>query len=213
MIIARTLAAAAWLAVAVSTAVAQNIAGQFDHYVLALSWSPSWCATDRRADRSEQCAPDGPTGFIVHGLWPQHARGWPEFCATGHRDPSRAETRAMADIMGSPGLAWHAWRKHGRCSGLSAADYFALTRQAYATFHRPSLPRAINGETVLRRSTVEELIRTANPQVPADGMILRCQSALFREVRLCLSKQLTARSCAAGMQNNCELSNLIFPVR
>ncbi|MFN3613095.1 MAG: ribonuclease T2 family protein [Rubrimonas sp.] len=194
-------------------AAAQNVAGRFDHYVLALSWSPSWCATDPRADRSEQCAPDGPKGFIVHGLWPQHLRGWPEFCSTHHRGPTRAETRAMADVMGSAGLAWHAWRKHGRCSGLSAADYFALTRRAYATFRHPTLPRSGGAEATLSRQSLEELIRAANPDIPERGMVLRCDGNLFRELRLCLSKQLAARSCTSDAQNNCKLSNLTFPVR
>ena len=37
----------------------------------------------------------------------------------------------MADIMGSGGSAWHQWKKHGRCSGLSPDDFFALSREAY----------------------------------------------------------------------------------
>src|SRR5579863_684222 len=51
----------------------QNTPGQFDFYVLALSWSPSYCeaAHERAPDRTpdQQCS-GRPFSFVVHGLWP-----------------------------------------------------------------------------------------------------------------------------------------------
>ena len=81
----RTIAAA----LAALAAALPARAEPFDYYLLALSWSPSWCAAegDRRA---EQCRPERDLGFVVHGRWPQHAAGWPAFCETEARDPSRA---------------------------------------------------------------------------------------------------------------------------
>src|ERR1700729_2986492 len=62
----------------------QNEPGKFDYYVLSLSWSPSFCAAnaERPSARSKpdpQCGPR-PYSFVVHGLWPQYERGFPEFC-------------------------------------------------------------------------------------------------------------------------------------
>ena len=37
-----------------SPAAAQDAAGEFDYYVLALSWSPSWCATEGRGQDQRQ---------------------------------------------------------------------------------------------------------------------------------------------------------------
>ena len=65
---------------------------------------------------------------MVHGLWPQNEAGYPSDCFTTRSDPSRADTAAMTDIMGGAGLAFYEWQKHGRCSGLSARDYFATLR-------------------------------------------------------------------------------------
>ena len=98
-------------------------AGAFDYYVLALSWSPNWCAREGDARGAEQCERD--LGWSLHGLWPQYTAGWPAFCPSPEAPPSRSATRAMSDIMGSSGLAWHQWRKHGTCTGDSAADYFS----------------------------------------------------------------------------------------
>ena len=48
----------------------------FDYYVLALSWSPGFCATH---SRSLQCG--GDDGFVLHGLWPQYLNGgYPSDC-------------------------------------------------------------------------------------------------------------------------------------
>ncbi len=121
-----------WLIAAGSAVAEGERAGEFDYYVLSLSWSPTWCALEGDRRGSPQCDADSDFGWVLHGLWPQYENGWPSYCRTGHRNPSRAETAAMADIMGSGGSAWHQWNKHGRCSGLSPDDYFALAREAYA---------------------------------------------------------------------------------
>src|SRR5882672_10809522 len=59
----------------------QNQAGQFDFYVLALSWSPSFCeaTAERGRESKEQCGAR-PFSFVVHGFWPQYDKGFPEFC-------------------------------------------------------------------------------------------------------------------------------------
>ena len=43
-------------------------AGEFDYYVLALSWSPNWCAIEGDAKRSEQCDERYDYGWTLHGL-------------------------------------------------------------------------------------------------------------------------------------------------
>src|SRR6202000_516739 len=61
----------------------QNTPGQFDYYVLSLSWSPSFCAEaeDRGSRGRSQAAQCGgrPFSFVVHGLWPQYEHGYPEY--------------------------------------------------------------------------------------------------------------------------------------
>lgn len=43
----------------------------------------------------------------------------------------------MRDFMDSGGLAWPQWKKHGTCSGLSAKDYFEISRQAFLDVNIP----------------------------------------------------------------------------
>lgn len=166
--------------------------GIFDHYLLALSWTPGWCAIEGEARGAETCAPGAATGWSLHGLWPQHERGWPEWCEAATRDPSRRETAAMADIMGSAGLAWHQWRRHGRCTGLEPDDYFALSRQAFAAVALPE-PGAL-GERV-RPDALEEAVRAANPGIPEGGLVAICRDGVIHEIRICLTRDLGFRRC------------------
>ena len=122
----------ALLCLMATPAAAQDRAGDFDYYVMSLSWSANWCALEGDARNSPQCDQSAEFGWILHGLWPQYERGYPANCTTNTRPPSRSDTAAMADIMGTSGLAWHQWRKHGVCSGLSSDEYYALSREAYA---------------------------------------------------------------------------------
>src|SRR6266576_6065094 len=109
----------------------QNRPGQFDFYVLSLSWSPSFCdsAGERGTPPQEQCG-ERPFSFVVHGLWPQYERGFPESCLVPPPRLERNIMRSMLDLMPAPGLVYHEWDQHGTCSGLQPREYFDLVRRA-----------------------------------------------------------------------------------
>ncbi len=167
-------------------------AGEFDYYLLSLSWSPTWCATTGGPEEV-QCAPERDLGFVLHGLWPQFEEGWPEYCETAARDPSRRQTAAMADIMGSAGLAWHQWKKHGRCTGLEAADYFALSRFAFGLVALPDLAGRMTPERI------EDALLEANADLGPEAVVVTCRAEMLAEVRLCLTPELAPRRCAADV--------------
>jgi ribonuclease T2 len=168
-------------------------AGPFDYYVLALTWTPSWCAAEGDP-RDGQCDPERGLGFTLHGLWPQFEEGWPEDCPSEERDPTRRETAAMADIMGSGSLAWYQWKKHGRCAGLSADSYFGRARRAYGGL---DLPRPEAGHATA--AVVEAALLAANPALAPDGVIVTCRGGRIEELRICLTPELAPRACAADV--------------
>lgn len=178
-----------YLAAGVALLAPPAAAQDFDYYLLALTWTPSFCAAEADENDREQCAPGRGLGFTLHGLWPQNEDGWPEYCDTRARDPSRRETSAMADIMGSGGLAWYQWKKHGRCSGLPPEDYFATARAAYAAVTLPDIAGPI------READLERAIRDLNPGLDADEVIVTCRGDFIREVRICLDARLEPRDC------------------
>ena len=192
-------------------AAAADRPGDFAYYVLALSWSPTWCETTRDARGAEQCESERETGFILHGLWPQHVDGWPEYCATRHRDPTRAETAAMADIMGSDGLAWHAWKKHGRCSGLGPQAYYALSRRAFEAVRRPEALREAEEGLRAAPGAIEGAFVGANPALTPESVTVTCRDGLFREVRICLTRDLAPRPCTGPAARACPARTIVVP--
>ncbi|SDF93376.1 ribonuclease T2 family protein [Alloyangia pacifica] len=187
-------------------------AGAFDYYVLSLSWSPTWCALEGEARNSPQC--ERALGWVLHGLWPQYTRGYPSYCDSTARPPSRKETAAMADIMGTPGLAWYQWKKHGVCAGLSAQDYFALARRAYESVSRPEVLRRLEDPVTLPATVIEEAFLQANPGWEPDMLTITCQSGRIQEARLCLSKELEPVPCGQDVVKDCRLGNaLLDPIR
>lgn len=189
-------------------------AGVFDYYVLALSWTPNWCEIEGDAKGSDQCDARHDHGWTLHGLWPQFHRGWPSFCPTAKRPPSRAMTRDMADIMGTSGLAWYQWNKHGACSGLSARAYYDLSRKAYESITRPEVFRKLDKPVKLPASLVEEAFLKANPGLDKDMITVTCRDGFIQEARICLSKSLEPVPCGSDVIRDCRMKDALFtPIR
>lgn len=189
-------------------------AGAFDYYVLSLSWSPNWCANEGDARKSPQCDPAKNHGWTLHGLWPQNHRGWPSYCRTNAPQPSRSLTNSMTDIMGTSGLAWHQWKKHGTCSGIDAKGYFAFARRAYETVNRPAIFRKLTEAVKLPASVIEDAFLKANPDWTADMVTITCKDHRIQEARICLSKSLKPVPCGRDVIRDCTLKDALFdPVR
>ena len=192
------------------TAAAQDEAGEFDYYVMALSWSANWCAYEGDNRNSPQCDPKHDHGWILHGLWPQYERGYPADCRTSFRPPSRGQTGDMADIMGTSGLAWHQWNKHGVCSGLNSDDYYALSRQAYGKVTRPEVFRKLTDPVTLPASLIEEAFIQSNPTLEPDQITVTCRQGYIQEARICLTRALEFRDCGADVVRDCTAESARF---
>ena len=127
--------------------------GEFDFYVLALSWSSSFCEATGDARGANQCEIGRKLGFVVHGLWPQFERGFPSDCGPAGRAPSRMALDDARGVFPDEGLARYEWRKHGTCSGKSPTDYFADVRRAKDSLVIPPQFRAPTKSSAGRPST------------------------------------------------------------
>jgi ribonuclease T2 len=179
--------------------------GEFDYYVLSLSWSPEFCYSH---PASVECSQHD--GFIVHGLWPQYrSGGGPEYCSHA---PGPSAAHLDKAIMPDPGLIRHEWEAHGTCSGLSAGVYFDLVRKAFESIRIP--PPLVSPHGQLRTSP-GEIIRAferANPGLPVSSIGLGCRGAYLQSVNICLTKDLRPTSCS--LEHGCrEPVVKITPVR
>ncbi|HKC33896.1 MAG TPA: ribonuclease T2 [Xanthobacteraceae bacterium] len=193
----------------------QNEPGQFDFYVLSLSWSPSFCdaATERspeRAARDQQCG-ERPFSFVVHGLWPQYEKGFPEFCQNPAPRLDRNIVSSMLDMMPSPRLIFHEWDRHGVCAGLPARGYFDTVRKARATVKIPPDYLDLAEPKTVSPKEVEDAFVAANPGLTHEAIAIGCDAKRLNEVRICLSKDLKFRNCAEVDRRACRRDQVVMP--
>lgn len=194
-------------------------AGVFDYYTLVLSWSPTYCETEGDRRNSEQCRPrrDRPYAFVLHGLWPQHERGYPERCDIGRRPfvPERV-IRDMLDIMPARGLVIHQYRKHGTCSGLDPSRYFSVSRQLFQTINIPDRFVAPRVAQFVSPDDVVDAFISANKALREDMIAVSCsrrRNAQLREVRICFTPDGRPRTCGSNENRRrlCRADRLYVP--
>ena len=194
----------------------RNVAGEFDYYALVLSWSPTYCQ-EAQGDETQCNRSDGRRfNFVLHGLWPQYERGWPQDCRTARRPfVPQPLIDSMLDIMPSSRLVIHEYRKHGTCSGLAADAYFALARRL---FQKIRIPEAYQNPfeplTIEPRQLANDLMR-ANPGLKPENFAIACGGSgnRLKEVRFCFSKSGEARACGANedQRRMCSASRMFVP--
>jgi ribonuclease T2 len=184
--------------------------GRFDYYLMALSWSPSFCET--HADETEQCGSKG-FGFVLHGLWPQNRDGsWPQHCASSGEPDAATVDRTLA-FMPSRHLIEHEWQTHGTCTGLDAHSYFDLADQAFARIKVPPVLIAPRSPPQLSAADVVQAFIQANPGLGENMLSVDCHDGSeLTELRVCLSKQdLSPQACGGRLRNTCRYGVLKIP--
>jgi ribonuclease T2 len=193
----------------------QNTPGQFDFYVLSLSWSPSFCASAAERSRSgaainAQCGAR-PYSFVVHGLWPQYEKGFLEFCQLPAPRLERGIVSSMLDLMPAPRLIFNEWDRHGTCSGQSPRAYFETVRKARAAVKIPPDYTDVQEPLSVTPRDVEDAFIKANPGLSPGAIAIGCARKRLTEVRLCLSKDLQFRDCPEIAKRSCRRGQLIMP--
>lgn len=179
--------------------------GDFDFYVLALSWSPGFCELDGDRSRNrEQCGEGSNLRFVVHGLWPQNERGYPSECGPAGRSPSRIALEQAEGLFPTESLARYEWRKHGTCSGSSPSDYFRDVRRARDKVTIPPVLARAERDQSWTAIDLERAFVAANPGLRTDMMSVACKRGVLQEVRICFSKDLRDfRSCQEVDRSGC----------
>jgi ribonuclease T2 len=193
----------------------QNAPGEFDFYVLSLSWSPSYCeeASERgRNGRSQQIQCGGrPFSFVVHGLWPQYERGFPDYCQRPSPRLDRNIVSSMLDLMPAPGLIFNEWDKHGTCSGLGGRAYFEIIRKARSAVKIPEEYLELSAPKTVAPAEIEDAFIKVNPGLSSSAIAVTCDKTRLSEVRICMSKELQFRTCEEIDRRACRREQVVMP--
>lgn len=181
-------------------------------FLLALSWSPDYCLHHghERAARS-QCRRPASYGFIVHGLWPEEEPSHAS-CRPDGALPAALVERMMP-IMPSAELIGHEWAAHGRCSGLSADDYFDRVSQAFLKIQIPDRLQHPDTAIVTDVLHLKRWFQEANPGLQSSMMSLHCDArgGRLREIRFCMGKSLDFRPCVPAPDDQCPAGAVHIP--
>jgi len=170
-----------------------------DGYVLALSWSPEYCAGAGDNPKARIQCRDNRFRFVVHGLWPQNAQargadGQPRGCRVGQ---AVAEPTLRRNLCLLPGvqLIQDQWEKHGSCAFPTPESYFARTAALYGALKLPPLP--VGRMTV---ASMKQAFVSANPGLPAQALAVRVGRGRphFREILVCYDRAYRFTRCTAG---------------
>jgi ribonuclease T2 len=204
----RALAAFAALLLSAAPAHAGGDAGQFDYWVLALTWSPQFCS---QHEAEPQCL-NADYSFVVHGLWPQNEEGYPDYCS--HPKPlDHALVERMLPLIPGDKLIAYEWRKHGSCSGMEPEDYFLTVERARRAIALPedydSPPKFVQTS----RAEIADKLIALNPGLSRDALALECSGRWLKEVRFCFDKSFKFRACSNDVTGNCGDTVVLRPVR
>jgi ribonuclease T2 len=221
-VVARGSAALTWFTVLAAAALAtatayarhhhskshEGTAGEFDYYLLSLSWAPTYCLT--HSGDGDECASKG-YGFVLHGLWPQYeGGGYPEQCETDYDLSADASAKGRS-LYPSPRLMSHEWQTHGTCSGLSALEYFRTADRSTASVRIPAEFEAPRTDGTLTAGQIIDRFRKSNPSMPDGSMTVACSRANISEIRICLTRDLAPRTCGHGVRTSCPDVPLLLP--
>ena len=198
-------------------AAARNVAGEFDYYALVLSWSPSFCS-EEHGNQEQQCnRSDGRRfSFVLHGLWPQYEKGYPDSCQTARRPfVPQPLIDSMLDVMPSGGLIVHEYRKHGTCSGLDPETYFSTARRLFQSVRIPErFKNPFESQFAAPDEVVEEFTR-ANRQFTPDMIAVACGGAgnRIKEIHFCFTKDGKPRNCGdnENQRRMCRAEKMYVP--
>ena len=178
----------------------QAAPGDFDYYVLVLSWSPTHCLHEDDDRDDPQCDAARAHDFVLHGLWPQYSEGWPEDCYTGRRPwVPQAVIDTMRDLMPSKSLIIHEYATHGTCSGLSPEAFYDAAR---ALHDKVTLPLGFDDpdrQRFLSPETVEAEFMAANDWLEPEMIAVTCRRGNLFDIRLCFSRDLRPQACGANI--------------
>lgn len=194
------------LALGCGNAQAGATPGQFDYWVLSLSWTPQFCKME---PGDAQCKNAG-NGFYVHGLWPQYERGYPSYC--GNNEKVSDELVARLDpIMPSREPVQYQWKKHGSCSGLSQDEYFMQLERARRAIAIPEAYQAPAAFVTDSAFNIKQAFLAVNPRFDDESLVLQCKGKFLREVRACFNAELDPRACGRDVQDRCRDQIIIRP--
>ena len=203
------------VAIAASTAPEGSSPQQpqsYDFVILALSWSPSFCASSARRGDSPQCQNPANRGFVLHGLWPQATDGARLRCPANKGQFSKALFERASEIFPDLGLAQSQWQRHGQCFGFAPDAYIEKAAAARGKVIIPEQFRSVKDPVSLPPENIRKSFVSANSGLSPDAFSVSCRKSELVEVLVCLKSDLSGfASCPQVTKRSCRAATIQVP--
>ena len=179
--------------------------GNFDFYVLVLSWSPDYCASNDKKD-PQQCRSGKRLGFVLHGLWPQYDKGYPSDCTT-ETLPEDVKAKFPA-LYPNQVLYDHEWEKHGTCSGLTPEQYLSLSKELKGSITIPKPYQTPEKPIRVSTKQFKKEFVMANPALNESEIAVYCSDSgrFLEEMFICFTRDGKPLSCSLEIRNKASRS-------
>ena len=179
--------------------------GDFDYWVMALSWSPDYCASNDYND-AQQCSIGKQLDFVLHGLWPQYDNGYPSYCSD--EELSYDLISEYAGLYPNDNLFDHEWEKHGTCTGLTPEGYLEWSE---ALKEGLIIPVAFDSPLEPFRSdaqSLQEAFIEVNPTFSENSFGVYCSGSgrFLKEIFVCYEKDGEPTECSRDVLNKASKS-------
>ena len=118
----------------------------------------------------------------------------------------------MLEFMPSQSLIQHEWEKHGTCSGLSSAEYFAKVEQAFKSVQVPHDYPDLKQSQKFSVTDIESNFASEN-HAPKDAFRLSCHAGDLVGVEVCLNKDLQYQACTQTVRECPSIQVLLRPTK
>src|SRR5262249_1048125 len=152
--------------------------------------------------------------FVLHGLWPQHDKSWPEDCPIGKRP------WVPSPVIDEMRISCQARASSSTNTARTGPAHASIQRNILAS--RASSISASNSHTACRLPipqkslSVDEIksaFESANPWLKPEMIAVSCRGDNLLDVRICFGRDLFPLACGANEDEArlCRIDNIAVP--
>lgn len=165
------------------------------HYTLAASWSPEFCRSPRDKGSMQCSGRNGRFGFVLHGLWPEAAKGPPPQWCSLKRRPSPDLIRRNLCMTPAPWLIEHEWAKHGSCMARTPEAYLNVSAILWQSLRWPDADRLSRQDDLTAGDLRRAFVLENKDWKPEQVGIAASRTGWLREIHLCYGRDFMPRRC------------------
>lgn len=171
-------------------------------YVMHIQMTPAVCAFDPARKKQRKCL-EG-YALTVGGLVPENVHAGCETNSSATLSPLQA--KVVARIIPDEVARVQLWHNVGGCMSMNATQYFRTIINYAQDLKIPAVLTDTTSHTIAKTNLEKQFLHL-NPRLPADGIVLFCQSnrntTFLTHISVCYKTNGGYKACTPKIVSNC----------